>query len=150
MVSTFQPGHIGFQWYMPTINLLLLIEISAKLGGYQLQISFLPSALWERQKGWEFPPPNGSMSSPTESQWEAMQSNLAQVIWPGNRLQVVGLVFRAPHVWKYSQGGYVGNKTIRGAMGESDYCLDYPSHETYAYTLLTIMLIKETDNVMSW
>ena len=91
-----------------------------------LQISSLPSALWERQKRWEFPPPNGSMNSPTESQWEAMQSNLAQVIGSGNRLHVVGLVFRAPHVWEYSQGGYVGNKTIRGAMGESHYRLDYP------------------------
>ena len=41
-------------------NQLCTIEIRAKLGGYQLQTSFLPSALWERQKRWEFPPPNGS------------------------------------------------------------------------------------------
>ena len=54
-------------------NQLCTIEIRAKLGGYQLQTSFLPSALWERQKRWEFPPPNGSH----ESQWDVMQSRLA-------------------------------------------------------------------------
>ena len=41
-------------------NQLCTLEIRAKLGGYQLQTSFLPSALWERQKRWEFPPPNGN------------------------------------------------------------------------------------------
>ena len=41
-------------------NQLCTIEIRVKHGWYQLQTSFLPSALWERQKRWEFPPPNGS------------------------------------------------------------------------------------------
>ena len=44
-------------------NQLCTIEIRAKLGGYQLQTSFLPSAL-----------PMVAMSSPTESQLDVMQS----------------------------------------------------------------------------
>ena len=40
-------------------NQLCTLEKRAKLAGYQLQTSFLPSALWEKLKRWEFPPLNG-------------------------------------------------------------------------------------------
>ena len=82
IVSTcLQLGHIGFHWYMPTIDLLLLIDLikatsyvqwtsGQNLVGtsYRLPSSQVPFGTGRR--GGNSHLPMAVMSSPTESQWD--------------------------------------------------------------------------------